>query len=149
MTAWIYVITDSQRDNHVRISYMEQEPNQWLMQQNSSMQLQYAAQGANPHRAKLQIYQHLQSCKCLPNDKADDWFECALPDALTVVQWALGVPRTSEQFANQALEWQQQQMLQQQQRQKKEKIILSIKWFVIVLLMSVALFALRWWWTHE
>lgn len=149
MTAWIYVITDTQRDNHVRISYIEQEPNQWLAQQDSSTQLQYAAQGANPHRSKLQIHQHLQSCKCLPTDKADDWFECSLPDALTVVQWALGVPRVNEQFANQAVAWQQQQLQQQHKRQKKAKIILLIKWLLIFAVVSGLLIALRWWWINE
>lgn len=148
MTAWIYVITDTQRDNQVRISYIKQEPHQWLMQDNASLQLQYAAQGSNPHRAKLQIHHHLQACKCLPNDKSDDWFECALPDALTVVQWALGTPRIREQFANQAAQWQQQQIQQQQKQLKKEKIFFSIKWSMGILTVTALLLALRWWWIN-
>lgn len=148
MSAWIYVISDSQRENQVCISYVEQDPTQWQTPQNESMQLEYAVKGQNPHRAKLLIHQHLHLCKCLPDDKHDDWFECGLADAIMLAQWASGTPRLAEMYAHNGLIFQQEQNLIQLKKRKKARLILGIKYAATVLCVGVACWAFRWWWTH-
>lgn len=148
MSAWIYVITDTQRENQVRMSYVEQDPAQWVALQNESTRLQYAIKGQNPHRAKLKAHQHLHLCKCFPDDKHDDWFECELAVAITVAQWASGMPRLAEMYANDGLILQQQQNAIQLKQQQKARLIRGIKCGSVLLTLGAALWALRWWWTH-
>lgn len=148
MNAWICVMTDTQRENRVRVSYVEQDPVQWAAQQPENGRLQYAVQGQNPHRAKWQAHQHLHLCKCLPEDKYDDWFECALIDAIMVAQWASGAPRLAEIYVNEGAAWQQEQNRILLKKQKRARWILGLKYGTLVLGVGAALWAFRWWWTH-
>lgn len=148
MNAWICVMTDTQRENCVRVSHVEQDPMQWAAQQPENWRLQYAVQGQNPYRAKMLIHQHLLACKCLPNDKHDDWFECGLADAIMLTQAASCAPRLAEIYANDGLLYQQEQQRIELKRRHKARWLLGLKWGGIVLLVGAALGAFGWWWTH-
>lgn len=148
MNAWICVMTDTQRENCVRVSYVEQDPVQWAAQQPENWRLQYAVQGQNPHRAKWQAHQHLHLCKCLPEDKHDDWFECALHDAIMVAQWASGVPRLAEIYVNDGVAFQQAQIRIQQKAQQKARLVWGLKYGAIVVVFGGAFGAFLWWWRH-
>lgn len=148
MNAWICVMTDTQRENCVRVSYVEQEPVQWAAKQPETVQLHYAVQGQNPHRAKWQAHQYLHLCKCLPEDKHDDWFECALRDAIMVVQWASGAPRLAEIYVNDGVAVQQEQIRIQLKKQQRARLVWTVKYGGMALLVGAALWAFLWWWTH-
>lgn len=135
MTAWIYAITDSTQENRVRISYIDADPETWAGQQIENVQVQYAVLAHNPHLIKQKTQQYLSACKCQPNNKHDDWFECDFLEAITVMRWLTAQQRHREFFANEAAQHQQKLEAEQRQKIAQAKKIKMFKMMGLILLV--------------